>query len=346
MDTSLTVFVCGTRVDLADERKAALEAIRRLQLQYDSMEYFGARSDAPIETCLKEVRRSNIITVIVGHCYGSLAPGMKVSFSEAEYNEAYRLHKTCLVYLRDDDVPILPKYFESNPENLQRLQDFKSVLGQRHTIAKFRDANDLALKVKNDLSRTILTLEQALKIQAERTKLPQESAPQQTARVVSEALDKGAEERKVVSVVRQAMSDLLLTEGLRRPIVYFSYTPRDSELATALGQALRAEGAYPRLVTETLEPGRRFVDRIEEGLDSIDAIAVFISGSLASWQNAELGFILQRRLSDSHGPLAVAVLTGDAEIPPILRDNMYFDLRDGDAERVAKGIVASIRNNL
>jgi hypothetical protein len=100
------------------------------------------------------------------------------------------------------------------------------------------------------------------------------------------------------------------------------------------------------LVTETLEPGRRFVDRIEEGLDSIDAIAVFISGSLASWQNAELGFILQRRLSDSHGPLAVAVLTGDAEIPPILRDNMYFDLRDGDAERVAKGIVASIRNNL
>jgi Domain of unknown function (DUF4062) len=58
MNTSLTVFVCGTHSDLADERNAVLEAIRRLQLQHDSMEYFGARTDAPIETCLKTSFRS------------------------------------------------------------------------------------------------------------------------------------------------------------------------------------------------------------------------------------------------------------------------------------------------
>lgn len=97
MKPTLRVFVCGTVRDLGDEREGVLDAIRRLQLQYDSMEYFGARADQPIETCLQEVRQCNILVVIVGHRYGSLVPDMNVSFSEAEYNEGYGLSKPCLV---------------------------------------------------------------------------------------------------------------------------------------------------------------------------------------------------------------------------------------------------------
>jgi len=294
MDTSLTVFVCGTHADLTDEREAVLEAIRRLQLRHDSMEYFGARSNAPIETCLKEVRRSNIITVILGLRYGSLVPGMNISFTQAEYNEAYRLSKTCLVYLRDDNVPILPKYFERNPENLQRLQDFKSILEQRHTTAKFKDANDLALQVAADLSHTIQTLEQDLNV---KTEFPQESATQQVTRAMGEALDKGIDETKVVSVVRRAMSSLLLAEGLRQPRVFLSYSLRDSELLRALACALRAEGVDPWLASEQIQSGDSIADRLEGGIDSADAIAVFISGNLGRWQEYELAAIFKLRLA-------------------------------------------------
>lgn len=344
-NATLTVFVCGTQLDLADERNGALEAIRRLKLQHDSMEYFGARNDTPIETCLQEVRRSNIIIVIVGMRYGAIVPGMNISYTQAEYDEAYRLKKTCLVYFRDDNVPVLPKYFENNPENFQRLQEFKKTLGQRHTAAKFRDANDLALQVAADLGRTVQTLEKALESQNEQAPLRPETAAQQIGQIVREALDNGVAERSAVSVVRRAMSNLLLTEGLRRPIVFLSHSHRDSEIVTALGHALRAEGADPWVDTEQLKFGDSLVDKIQEGLDSSDAIAVFVSGQLGAWQNSELGYVWQNRLS-GHGPLAVAVLIGEGEIPALLRDTQYFDLRDGDTRGVAQGIVAAIRRNV
>ena len=154
MNTSLTVFVCSTYADLSDEREAVLDAIRRLQLQHDSMEFFGARANQPIATCLKEVRRSNILVVIVGHRYGSLVPEMGISFSEAEYAEGYALQKPCLVYMRDENVPILPKHMERGPGKLQLLEKWKQTLQERHTVATFQDSNDIAVQVAADLSHT------------------------------------------------------------------------------------------------------------------------------------------------------------------------------------------------
>ena len=44
---------------------------------------------------------------------------------------------------------------ESDPENLLRLNQFKEMLRDRHTVATFRGPSDLALQVAADLSRTI-----------------------------------------------------------------------------------------------------------------------------------------------------------------------------------------------
>ena len=111
MKTPITVFVCSTFSDLSEERKAVLDAIRRLQLQHESMEFFGARNSQPIETCLAEVRRSNILVIIVGHRYGTLVPELGVSFSQAEYVEGYRLKKPCLAYIRDENIKVLPQAY-------------------------------------------------------------------------------------------------------------------------------------------------------------------------------------------------------------------------------------------
>ena len=106
MSASFNVFVCSTFDDLEQEREAVLDAIRRVQQRHNAMEFFGARPGRPIDVCLDEVRKSDLLVVIVGEKYGSLPPGMGVSYSQAEYEEGVRLEKPCLVYLRDDDVPI------------------------------------------------------------------------------------------------------------------------------------------------------------------------------------------------------------------------------------------------
>ncbi len=50
MKRSLTVFLCSTYSDLLEERSNVIDAISRLKLQHESMEFFGARPNQPIET--------------------------------------------------------------------------------------------------------------------------------------------------------------------------------------------------------------------------------------------------------------------------------------------------------
>jgi hypothetical protein len=150
-----TVFVCSTYADLENERRAILDAIRRLQLKHDSMEFFGARTQRPLETCLKEVRGSDIMVVVIGHRYGSFVPGSKISYSEAEYEEGRRLNKPCLVYVRDENVPVLPKHMEKDFEKIALLDRWKERLTKSHTIASYQDENKLAVQVAADLGRTI-----------------------------------------------------------------------------------------------------------------------------------------------------------------------------------------------
>jgi Domain of unknown function (DUF4062) len=159
--TSLTVFLCSTYSDLSAERAGVLETIRNLQLQHDSMEFFGARPARPIETCLEEVRGSDVLIVIVGYKYGSLVPGKTISFTEAEYCEGYKLGKPCLAYLRDENVPILPAHIERDPQKLHSLEKFRVLLKERHTVATFTGVPDLAGKVAADLSRAVQAIQEA-----------------------------------------------------------------------------------------------------------------------------------------------------------------------------------------
>ena len=149
----MVVFLCGTHADLAAEREAVLGAIHDMQHEHQAMEYFGARPDRPIETCLEEVRASDVIVVIVGFLYGSMVPGSDFSYTQAEYEEAQRLEKTCLVYVRDEDSLIPAKYMERDPPKMIRLKSFRELLEGRHTVVRFRDHNDLARQVAADLNR-------------------------------------------------------------------------------------------------------------------------------------------------------------------------------------------------
>jgi len=114
------------------------------------MEYFGAAPGTPLAECLKAVRRSNIAIIVIGTRYG-FKDERGTSFTQLEYEEAYRHNKTILAYLIDDEKhPVLPKFFDTG-EDAKRLTEFKSLLKERHTCATFSSPQDLALKVGVDL---------------------------------------------------------------------------------------------------------------------------------------------------------------------------------------------------
>jgi uncharacterized protein YjbI with pentapeptide repeats len=163
MQSSLKAFICSTYRDLSEERDAVVRALGKLKLSRGAMEFFGARPNRPIETCLDEVRRSDILIVIVGHLYGSLVPERKMSFTEAEYKEAKRQGKPCLVYFRDPDVPVRPEFFEREGEKIKLLEKFKDELSKSHTTDTFRSPADLAKKVTAALQASIAEVSANLK---------------------------------------------------------------------------------------------------------------------------------------------------------------------------------------
>lgn len=347
MPRLLTVFLCSTYADLAEERERVLDAVRRLQLQHDSMEFFGARADRPIDTCLAEVRRSDVLVVVVGHRYGSVVPELGVSFSEAEYREGQRLGKPCLVYLRDDNAPVMPKHFERDPEKLRLLDRWKDSLATRHTVAKFSDAQDLAVQVAADLSRTIQAIDEAERTQSERVTQPADTAVAEVKALIAKAMAAGVPQHDVVSALRRAVVELLTASGERKPLVFLSYSHTDKPVVSRVAEGLRNEGVDVWIDEAELSLGHSLVKQIERGLDSADFVVFFLSKASVNsqWARQELNAAISRRVSQNRGAIVLPILLDDAKIPSLLRDVMYLDMRAGDVQTGVTKLVAAIRRH-
>jgi hypothetical protein len=156
--STLRVFICSTFADLVPERRAIMDAVHRLQLIHDTMEFFGARDEMPLETCLREVAQSDVMVLVVGCRYGSTVPDLGISYSEAEYNEARRLKKPCLVFLAHDSYAInQPLSSESGAS--ESLAKWKDLLRRQHTVDSFTSPEDLAVRVTAALSNVIRQFE-------------------------------------------------------------------------------------------------------------------------------------------------------------------------------------------
>lgn len=345
MKSTLTVFVCSTFSDLSAEREAVLDAIRRLQLQHDSMEFFGARASQPIETCLAEVRRSNILVVIVGHRYGTLVPESRVSFSEAEYTEAHRLKKPCLVYIRDDNVPVLPKQMERDAEKLMLLQNWKAVLQERHTVAAFQGGKDLAERVAADLSRTITELQEAASAREEALAESPVKLLDEVEELLANAIKTGVAEATLLSCIRRSVSDVVSQTQHLGATVFMSYANADQEIVQKVAAALSEQGIRVWSDRSTTKIGSNWLLETERGLDSADFVLFFISLSSVQkgWAQQELKVALHRQISGEHGAVMLPILLERAEVPPLLRDIQWLDMTDGDVDKAVRGIIETIQ---
>ncbi len=148
-----TVFICSSYEDLVEERKRVIEVAEDLGYHVLYMEEFNAHNARTGRVCLDYVGMSDLLIVLIGCRYGSIVPGRNISFTEAEYVEACRLGKPCLVYYRDASVPVLQHMIEDGKPR-KELARWKSVLMRDHTAASFRDAHLLGRLVTKALTPT------------------------------------------------------------------------------------------------------------------------------------------------------------------------------------------------
>lgn len=273
--------------------------------------------------------------VIVGHRYGSLVPNEEYSFSEAEYNEGWRLSRPCLIYLRDDEVPVLPRYMERDPDKLRRLEKWKATLRDRHTTASFKDGNDLAFQVTADLGRTIKEIEEADKIKAQRRDATPDEMRAQLLGIFDDAVSEGVAPATLLGKIRRTVSNMVAARGSDRPSVFVSYSREDEAIVSAITSRLAGHGIEVWRDVESIRAGDNFVDAIRDAILRAKYILFFISKkSLASpWMQQEIALALHRGHQDEAGARLIPIVIEPvdvSEMPVLLRTYHFLDLSRGD----------------
>src|SRR5438067_13250612 len=81
------VFVSSVAAGLEATRKQIISDLQKAGYDVGAMERFGAQPTIPIDVCLREVRRSDVVILLIGPRYGSLLL-QGISYTQAEVREA------------------------------------------------------------------------------------------------------------------------------------------------------------------------------------------------------------------------------------------------------------------
>lgn len=142
---SIRVFLSSTWEDLKAERESVEASLHRMRdTSFAGMEYFGSRPETPREVSLNEVERSDVYIGIFAHRYGS-------GITEAEYRRAREQDLPCLIYIKDDDVPVPMVFIDRDSEKSTKLDALKRDLKAQHTVSFFKSPDNLAVQIIADL---------------------------------------------------------------------------------------------------------------------------------------------------------------------------------------------------
>lgn len=150
-----SIFIPSTFEDLQPYRKAIWQLLETYEVHINGMERFGARKDAPIDTCLSAVERSDIYLGVIAHRLGSVHSIQDKSFTQLEYEKANELGKEILVYLIDEKEALINYKDVDFGESHEKLENFKQLLKEKHTVDFFRSPEDPTQNLKNRLNELL-----------------------------------------------------------------------------------------------------------------------------------------------------------------------------------------------
>jgi len=149
----IPIFLSSTYKDLIPYRKEVLNTLDKLGVAVSGMEVFGARTEKPIETCLREVEKCELFIGVLGMRYGSIDKRTGKSFVHREYETAFEKSLDIRIYLIDEvNAWVHPELMDFS-ESGKKLKDFKELLKKRHTVESFQSSKKLAFKVERDLKK-------------------------------------------------------------------------------------------------------------------------------------------------------------------------------------------------
>ncbi len=147
-----TVFISSTAEDLGPYRRAVWNVLEDLEVNVRGMEQFGARTEAPLETCLAEVDGSDIYVGIIAFRLGTVDESTGKSYTQLEYERARQLDKEILIYLMDSkNAKVAPEFIDRDTFRSTRLDTFKRLLKENHTVDTFVSPDDLAQKLQRSV---------------------------------------------------------------------------------------------------------------------------------------------------------------------------------------------------
>lgn len=126
-------------------RDAVEALIREYGELFVGMEYFGARSESSLETCLNLVRESDVVIVLVGARYGSLSKDGK-SYTHREVEAAKAAGIPVFAFVQATPTAV-------DAAEAKRRADFVRWLGEYYTWARFDDRVELVTAVAAALRR-------------------------------------------------------------------------------------------------------------------------------------------------------------------------------------------------
>jgi hypothetical protein len=131
----------------------------------------------------------------------------------------------------------------------------------------------------------------------------------------------------------------------RESMVFLSYASADRAIALRVANGLAAAGVKV-WSDKTSISAADWMHEIERTLSAADFFVFFISqrSVASSFAARELRIALDRKLSGEGGAVILPVMLEDTEVPPLLRDLKWIDLRDGEFERGLKELVNAIRH--
>ena len=121
----IRVFVSSVAKGLENTREQINADLRKAGYEVSAMEDFGAQVDIPIDVCIREARKADVVVLIIGPRYGSLLPS-GISYTHAEFREA-----------RGAGIPVLAFRVpdgEVSEEEKERISDFLTEVGSTTTF--------------------------------------------------------------------------------------------------------------------------------------------------------------------------------------------------------------------
>ncbi len=255
------VFISSTYEDMEEYRKIAIEALMSIEQMPIGMEGFIASTDTSLETCLSNVRRCQMLILLIGMQYGSIDKTTGKSYTELEYEEARRNNIPVLAFLMDETrCSVLPMHVDMGIA-AEKLSDFKNHLKSNKYCTKFESKQDLKTKIALSVGNYFRE-----KAESERNNKEKnlEISFEESIRVFREFLLLPERTKNTEVVLRVRMEGLFANSFLRREVFYEAY-------GLKAGDTIIAENVVPIEV------------KIDDISDEAGYMDVYAEGKSADW---------------------------------------------------------------